>query len=89
MHQGLCANDLIIAGMTATPDSPFAHGIQRVPSAKARIDLPSKDPLPGGYALGSIVGEARKGSPAVDLQGRKVEDVASDFLRSRALLSGP
>jgi len=26
---------------------------------------------------------------AVDLQGRKVEDVASDFLRSRALLSGP
>ena len=26
---------------------------------------------------------------AVDLQGRRVEDVASDFLRSRALLSGP
>jgi hypothetical protein len=26
---------------------------------------------------------------AVDLQGRKVEEVASDFLRSRALLSGP
>jgi len=26
---------------------------------------------------------------AVDLQGRRVEEVASDFLRSRALLSGP
>ena len=26
---------------------------------------------------------------AVDVQGRKVEEVASDFLRSRALLSGP